>query len=142
MKITGSAPSRPTTSRRSAAGPRGTGGAFASELSGAPEGAAGSAGAAPAASVQALLSIQEVPDATNPAKRAARRGEDLLDRLEEIQQALLAGTLPHDRLLGLAQLVRSRREHVADPRLAEVLDEIELRCRVELAKLAAGSTAA
>jgi hypothetical protein len=34
-------------------------------------------------------------------------------------------------------LVRLRRDQVMDPRLAEVLDEIELRCRVELAKLEA-----
>jgi hypothetical protein len=36
----------------------------------------------------------------------------------------------------LAQLVRARRDQVDDPRLIAILDEIELRAAVELAKLA------
>ncbi len=137
MKITGTAPLRPATTRRKDGASRGGSGGFVAELASGPGVAEGAAGAAPATTIEALLSVQEVPDATGPAKRAARRGEDLLDRLEELQQALLAGALPRERLVGLAQIVRARREHVADPRLATVLDEIELRCRVELAKLAA-----
>ncbi len=137
MKITGTTPLRTSPARRKDAATRGGAGGFAAELGGGPAASSGAAGGAPAAAVQALLAVQEVPDSTDPAKRAARRGKDLLDRLEDLQQALLAGALPHDRLAGLAQLVRTQREHVSDPRLAEVLDEIELRCRVELAKLAA-----
>jgi Class II flagellar assembly regulator len=140
MKITGTAPPRPTPARRKDAAGRSGAGGFAAELSSAPGGAAAS-GAGPADTIQALLSVQEVPDATSPAKRAARRGEDLLDRLEELQQALLVGALPRERLVQLAQLVRTRRDHAADPRLASILDEIELRCRVELAKLDAATPA-
>jgi hypothetical protein len=35
----------------------------------------------------------------------------------------------------LSRLARARRADVDDPRLVEVLDEIELRAEVELAKL-------
>ena len=35
----------------------------------------------------------------------------------------------------LSQVVQSRREEVDDPRLVEILDEIDLRAQVELAKL-------
>ncbi len=137
MKITGTAPLRSTPTRRKEAAGRTGAGDFASELAAAPEGAAGAGGASPAETIQALLSIQEVPDATSPAKRGVRRGEDLLDRLEELQQGLLLGTLPREKLESLAQMVKGRRDQTYDPRLAAVLDEIELRCRVELAKLAA-----
>ena len=68
---------------------------------------------------------------------AKRHAEDLLDGLEEVRNALLDGALPRQRLDELVRLVRMRRERVLDPRLADVLDEIELRCRVELAKLEA-----
>lgn len=139
MKINGTAPIRSATARRAATAAKGAAGAFASELSAPAEEAGASAGAAPSEAVQALLLIQEVPDAAGPAKRAARRGEDMLDRLEELQRDLLLGALPRERMVQLAQLVRTRREQAADPRLAAVLDEIELRCRVELAKLAAAA---
>jgi len=51
------------------------------------------------------------------------------------RRALLAGSVPKDRLIQLAQMVRARRDTVSDPRLATILDEIELRAEVELAKL-------
>lgn len=93
--------------------------------------------ASPVAGVGALLAAQAVGDATDgeTRRRMMRRGEDILDRLEELRHGLLVGAVPKDRLIGLAQLVRSRRDSVADPRLAALLDEIELRAEVELAKL-------
>jgi hypothetical protein len=106
---------------------------------------AGSAGAAapvesatPLAAVDALLAAQCVPDSLDEEgrRRAVRHGEDILQRLEEIRLGLLAGGLPRDRLIDLARMVRSRRDRVGDPRLAAVLDEIELRAEVELAKYA------
>jgi hypothetical protein len=87
--------------------------------------------------VDALFAIQSVeePLEREARKRLVRRGEDILDRLEEIRHGLLIGSVPKDKLAALAQLVRSRREGCGDPRLAAVLDEIELRAEVELAKL-------
>lgn len=136
MKITGTGPVRTTPTRRKDATGRAGAGGFASELGGSAS-AGAATGASPADTVQALLAVQEVPDSTEPGKRAMRRGEDLLERLEGLQQSLLAGALPEGRITELAEAVRARRDKVADPRLATILDEIELRCRVELAKLAA-----
>jgi hypothetical protein len=45
------------------------------------------------------------------------------------------GTIPMAKLEALAQLVRAKREQIDDPKLIEILDEIELRAAVELAKL-------
>jgi hypothetical protein len=59
----------------------------------------------------------------------------MLDRLDEIRHGLLTGTLSRARLGELNDLVREQRGAVGDPGLAQVLDEIELRARVELAKL-------
>lgn len=59
----------------------------------------------------------------------------MLDQLEEIRVGLLTGAIPRDRLEALDRLVQENRGQVVDPRLGEILDEIELRARVELAKL-------
>jgi len=45
------------------------------------------------------------------------------------------GMVPTDRLQDLATAAREQREELDDPRLSEILDDIELRARVELAKL-------
>jgi hypothetical protein len=134
MKITGTGPVRTAPARRKDPAARAGEGAFAAELASAGR-PAPSVAARPVETLDALLSVQEVPDATDRARRAARHAEDLLDRLDELRHALLVGTLPRNKLDQLARLVRTRREAVADPNLAAVLDEIELRCRVELAKL-------
>jgi hypothetical protein len=68
-------------------------------------------------------------------QRRARRGTEILDRLEEIRRGFLLGTVPKDRLGELARLVREKRERGADPVISKLLDEIELRAEVELAKL-------
>lgn len=102
--------------------------------------AQGSAPAGPAGAIESLLSIQEV-GATDPdgkRRRSRDHGEQILDRLDELRHGLLLGEVSKDRLLDLARLVRSRREETDDPRLAEVLDEIELRAQVEIAKLTRG----
>jgi hypothetical protein len=87
--------------------------------------------------LDALLVVQAVGGSSDQEarQRLIRRGEDLLDGLEGLRHDLLIGAIPKDRLVSLARMVRSRRENVADPRLAAVLDEIELRVEVELAKL-------
>jgi hypothetical protein len=59
----------------------------------------------------------------------------MLDRLDEIRLGLLSGAVSKERLVELSRLARARRADVDDPRLVEVLDEIELRAEVELAKL-------
>lgn len=93
------------------------------------------------AGIDALLLVQSVDDATEreARKRLIRRGEDILDKLEEIRHGLLLGTLPKEKLAELAQMVRERRENCQDPRLAALLDEIELRAEVEIAKLSRGA---
>lgn len=93
-------------------------------------------------SVDALLVVQSMGDATEheTRKRLISRGEDILDRLEDVRHGLLMGEIPKDKLVALAQTVRTRREACGDPRLGAILDEIELRAEVELAKLSRAFT--
>jgi hypothetical protein len=85
--------------------------------------------------VSGLLTVQEVPDEKGRRRRAVLRGDALLDRLDELRLGLLAGVLARHHLDEMAQLAKSARETVDDPRLAELLDDIDLRVAVELAKL-------
>jgi hypothetical protein len=84
-----------------------------------------------------VLALQEAPDASRgrARKRAQERGNMMLDYLEEIRMGLLFGTIPMAKLEQLGQLVRARREQIDDPKLLAILDDIELRAAVELAKL-------
>ena len=83
--------------------------------------------------MDALLSLQEVnPDESQD--NVHRHAEDLLDELDEVRHGLLVGALSRAQLTRLKALVTARRATVSDPRLAEILDEIELRAAVELAK--------
>lgn len=95
-------------------------------------------GASRATSVESLLAIQEVGDATENAKEARERGERILDRLDEIRHELLMGTLSPAKLDDLGRMVKRQRATIEDPRVREVLDEIELRAAVELAKYSVG----
>jgi hypothetical protein len=93
--------------------------------------------AAPAAGINSLLALQEVEDPAARRRRAAQRGDRLLDRLDDIRRGLLAGSLPQATLAQLRQELKEARAETLDPRLDEVLAEIELRAAVELAKLEA-----
>jgi hypothetical protein len=145
MKIEGPGSTRGASGAKKTGRADGTlAGAFARALHGADEAQeAGAAGAAaPASGISALLAAQEVEDAASgPSRgraRARARAESLLDRLDEIRVGLLSGTIPAGTLREIAQLVQSQRDQVSDPRLAAVLDEIDLRAQVELAKLGHG----
>lgn len=52
-----------------------------------------------------------------------------------MRDGLLAGGIPRSTLKKLAAAVTRRHDAFADPRLQDVLDQIELRAHVELAKL-------
>jgi hypothetical protein len=85
--------------------------------------------------VDALLALQEVSEDPGGRHRGRRRGEALLDQLDELRLGLLAGSLPLATVERLAAVVEARRGQVDDPQLARVLDDIEIRAAVELAKL-------
>ena len=137
---------RPTTTTRRIGGPHPSGGGdFATALheeSSATGGHGAVGGAVGIGGVSTVLALQAAPDSTErrARRKAVERGDAMLDSLEEIRLGLLLGTIPLGRLEQLAQMVRARREQVNDPRLTAILDDIELRAAVELAKLTSPST--
>lgn len=93
------------------------------------------AGPVATAPIDSLLALQEVGDQGGGGNSKARqRAELMLERLEEIRTGLLLGAIPRSQLEDLARVARESRETFLDPGLGEVLDDIELRARVELAK--------
>ena len=89
---------------------------------------------APLTAIDSLIALQEVPDSVTGRAKAARRGRDMLDLLEDIRDGLLLGGISRATLGRLLALVNVKREEFADPGLSALLDDIELRARVELAK--------
>lgn len=135
MKISGPGPVRPGSAARTKKKAGDKDQKFEVDSPTEESAASSVAGSGPIAAVDSLLALQEVPDATTGRSRAVLRGVDLLDNLDEIRLGLLVGTIPHSKLSALMNAVRESREEVDDPRLAAVLDEIEVRASVELAKL-------
>ena len=140
MKIVG-----PTPVERGKGKPRNSGSAgggdFASKLAGsdAADARAPVSGLSPVGSVDALLALQGEGDSHGVDEREARRGHALLDELEAIREGLLLGSIPRGRLEALTGMLERRPAFVSSPRLRDVMDDIELRVKVELAKLSAAS---
>jgi len=91
-------------------------------------------------SVDALLALQAagaVGDPLERKKRAVRRADHILEILGEVHIALIDGDISHSTLDKLSRAIREQRENTDDPRLEGVLNEIETRAAVELAKLEA-----
>lgn len=86
-------------------------------------------------SVDALLALQDVGGPTERKRRAVNRAGRLLDVLDDVKIGLLSGEISGDDLGRLQQAIRDQRDQTDDPKLEAVLDEIETRAAVELAKL-------
>lgn len=134
MKVSG--PTAPSTAQsqratRSSGGfslPAATGGSASAS-------AASASSVSSLAGVSALMALQGVEDATERRRRAMRRGHGLLDRLDELKMSLLSGQDGAAALSRLAHDLREERPEVdSDSGLKAVLDQIELRAAVEMAK--------
>lgn len=92
--------------------------------------------------VDALLALQDVGSPTERRRRSVRRAGRILDVLDEVRVALLDGDLDGASLERLRRAIRDERSLTDDPALESVLDDIELRAAVELAKLETSARAA
>jgi hypothetical protein len=130
----------PDRSRAPRRAPEG-GAAFGQYL--AEAGAADGAAAPASAGVSAMetpFSIHQVDSATDRRSRglAIRRADTIIDQLAQIQADLLAGAIPPARLQALTKILRTQRESSDDSRLNDLIDAIELRAEVEIAKFGNG----
>ncbi len=85
--------------------------------------------------LSALLALQGVDDPLSKRKRAVGRAGRILDLLDELKLALIDGGAAPAMLDRLVSAVREERAVTEDARLDAVLDQIETRAAVELAKL-------
>ena len=139
MRITGpNGPAAPTSSsvaRRSASG------SFSlpqEEPAAAP---ASSSGVRSVAGIDALLALQGVEAVDERRRRAVKRGHTALDLLDEMKLALLSmGRLDPAVVLRLKSAAAELKDGSGDPRVDQVLAEIDLRVEVELAKVAASAS--
>lgn len=119
--------------RGSAAGRTGSGVAFVPAGADTPARVASSAPAQALTGIDAILALQAADEPLTGKKKAVRRGASLLDSLEEMRTDLLIGRVDPGRLDRMAAILSDVRERSL-PGLDAVLDDIELRVRVELAK--------
>lgn len=137
MKVTGprgAGQATPAKGARSVSG----GPAFSPKVPGGPAETAPLASArqvSAVSSVDALLALQEVGGPLERRRRAVSRAGRLLDSLEALKVGVLEGVVTSATLQALARGVREERARTDDQRLESVLDEIETRAMVEMAKL-------
>jgi len=112
---------------------RAGGESFAPEAEASAARPANTAPVLPTTGLEALLALQAVEDVALKRRKAVRRGRQLLDTLDEVKADLLAGRVSEGRLNQLLALLGQARDRT-EAGLDGVLDEVELRARVELAK--------
>lgn len=137
MKVTGPGQTQSTSKTGKSGKLKAPGGGFEDYM------AAGAQPAAPAQTshsivmVDALLAVQGAEDPTAKAarKRMRARADTILNMLDKIRLAMLGGTMTVGHMIDIADVVASHREKITDPALTAIMDEIDLRAQVELAKM-------
>lgn len=132
MRIDGTG--RIVTSNRTGTASRTSGETFRLESGQSAARAAQSSSPVAAGGIDALLALQAVEDSTVGRRKAVKRANLLLDALEDIRTDLLAGMVSEGRLNRAIALLQQAKSQI-DPQLDAVVADIELRVRVELAKL-------
>lgn len=112
---------------------RETGGRFSLAEDRAPR-TSGTRAAASPATLDAILALQSEEDPGQRRRRSAQGGRDVLDALDALKAALLGGAVAPAMLAGITSRLALLGPS-GDAGLDRVLGEIELRARVELAKL-------
>ena len=140
MRISGpTGPATPATTGPAAH--RSGGGGFSLPSGEAATAPAGSAGTRTLGGIDALLALQGVEAAgiveapEERRRRAVKRGHTALDLLDEMKLGLLSGRLDPALLLRLKSAAAGLKDLSGDPRVDQVLAEIDLRVEVELAKV-------
>jgi len=82
-----------------------------------------------------MLALQEISEDDIKRRKLVQQGKNMLDELENLRRGLLMGTIPSSMLQALARQLSIQKQQVVDPKLMEIIDDIELRVAVELAKL-------
>lgn len=110
------------------------GGTFTVSDEEAPRGSASASSLRAISTVDALIALQGVEDPTERKKRAVTKGRNALDMLDSLKLSVLDGSLNQSTLARLKVAAEGLTEGSGDSGLDTVLEEIDLRVAVELAK--------
>lgn len=85
--------------------------------------------------LDAVLALQsEIDQPVSRRKRLVRRGLTMVDKLDQLKVSLLSGQSDARYLDDLATLLTEKREDDLPENVAELLDAVDVRVAVELAK--------
>lgn len=126
---------------RSARGAGGTGARFTLDAGGTAAKATAQAPISILGGLEALIAIKAEDNTRERRRRSAKRGQVMLDVLDELKLALLSGRLTPELQARLSASLHGA-DPSGDPRLDGIIDAIELRAEVELAKLKQAQKAA
>lgn len=112
-------------------------GTFGAMVAGAAQEAQGVSATQSIAKVDALLAVQGTESATERGARSRmrERGDRILQQLDRLKLSILGGGLTVGQVIDIADVVASHRETITDPELSSILDEIDLRAQIEIAKM-------
>lgn len=86
-------------------------------------------------SLDAIVALQAVEEPSDQRQQAVETGDKILDLLDQLKIGVLSGQV---RLVDLNRLKKTVERQLSvedDPELNDILKQIDLRARVELAKL-------
>ena len=139
MRISG--PNGPAAPAASSFARRSTSGSFSLPQDEPASAPAATGGVRTVAGIDALMALQGVEAADERRRRAVKRGHTALDLLDEMKIALLSGRLDPGMMLRLKAAAAELKDQSGDPRVDQVLAEIDLRVEVELAKVESAAAA-
>jgi hypothetical protein len=135
MKVQGTGATSGVTGTKRASGAAAPGFTLPSQVEAGPAQVGRTQASASLANVGALLALQGQDDIAERRRRATKRTYSLLDQLDALRVAILSDGVSHAQVNLLATTLREQRDMIDDPELAAILEDVELRAEVELAKL-------
>lgn len=92
---------------------------------------------APAAlgTIDVIVALQGVEEPGDERRQAVETGVQILDLLDQLKVGLLSGGIRSGDLNTLKRVIERQKTLENEPELTEILKQIDLRARVELAKL-------
>ena len=138
MRVEGPGKSNNISKTKKSSKPTKTGGSnFGSMISTTASEAEETAATQALSSIENLLVAQEFDDPQEEGRqgRMKQRAQGILKELDFVRIALLNGNLRMSHMERVSNAMVRGRERIQDPMLNDVLDEIDLRAQVEMAKL-------
>ena len=137
MKVQGPSGTQGSAKTKKSSGAAASGTSFSDMVTGGASSSEETAVPQSISHVDALLAIQGAEDPTERAakNKGYKRSTGILDALDKIRLSMLRGDMTIGDMVDIADVVSSHRQSIKDPALTALMDEVDLRAQVELAKM-------